>query len=96
MKVEKVCNLIKTEVFESKDKTKKFYHAIFVVDDSVVKTMFIKEEDYNLLTSLGHLAEVQAEFNVQQVSELNGVPLFSFRLNHASVFQSEKKSPFNK
>lgn len=97
MKLTTVANLLKTEEVKSKDGQKIFHHANFVVDDCVVPCKFIKEEDYNLLSSVGHLAQVECDFNVfQNGSDNNGNPLFCFRLASARGFSKATKSPFSK
>lgn len=97
MKITTVANVLKTEEIKSKDGQKLFHHANFVVDDCVVPCKFIKQEDYNLLISCGHLAQVECVFNVfQNGSDQNGNPLFSFRLASASAFSKTKSNPFSK
>lgn len=83
MKIEKLCNLVSTEEFESKDKKKKYHHAIFLADDLTIKCQFIKQADYDILVNLGRLQEVKVEFDmVVNGTDNNSNPTYGLKLDH--------------
>lgn len=82
MKIEKMCNLVSVEEFESKDKKKKYHHATFLADDLTIKCQFIKQTDYDILAKLGRLQEVKAEFDmVVNGTDNNNNPTYGLRLS---------------
>lgn len=82
MKIEQIANLISVEEFESKDKTKKYHHATFLVGDLTIKTMFIKQSDYDILAKLSRLQEVKCVFVlVANGTDNTGLPTYGFRLD---------------
>lgn len=83
MKIVRMVNLVDTQEFESKDKKRKFHHATFLADDLSIKCQFIKQADYDILSKLHRLNEVQVEFDlVVSGTDANNNPTYSLRLDH--------------
>lgn len=83
MKIEKLCNLVATEEFKSKDGKKVYHHATFLADDLTIKCQFIKQVDYDILAKLSRLHEVNVEFDlVVNGTDNNSNPTYGLRLDH--------------
>ena len=95
MLITKVCNLVGTDEFKSKDGTKVFHHATFLADDTTIKVQFITQNNYTFLSLIPRLSEVECDFNVAQTgTDQLGNAAYGFRLAEVREFQTEKKPPF--
>lgn len=69
-------NFINRDFFDSKDKTKRYYNATFLVGEDVAKCQFISKDNYEKLADVGRLEEVIVDLSFRK-NEQEGTYMMS-------------------